>query len=59
MDQHLLMLLVQFIHWGSPQCLFHFVQGFDVCEMEIKHLFVKILFCYDFKELIVIPTVNN
>ena len=40
------MVLIQIIHWGLLSvCLFiHFV---------------RILFCYDFKELIVIPTINN
>ena len=40
------MVLIQIIHWGLLSvCLFiHFV---------------RILFCYDFKQLIVIPTINN
>ena len=40
------------IHWGFPQCLFIlFIHSFGVHKIEIKCLFVRILFCYDFKKL--------
>ena len=50
--------LVQ-VYTGGFLSVHLFVQGFGICKMKIKHSLMRILFCYNFKKLIVIPTVNN
>ena len=51
-----LLLLLLFSGSGMKYCpllfiVVSFVQGFDICWMNIRHLFVSLLFCYDFRKL--------
>ena len=49
-DQHLLCCSFCF-YTGDLLSVHSFIHSFSVHDIEIKHSFERILFCYDFKEL--------